>query len=159
MRRRTFIAVLCLLPLVCPAAATATPPTRSEVEGEPFSVVYQPCGLTEVGERNRSFTTFYDQDGNEVRTLEQVFFEGTVTNPATGETFVDSGHATVMFQTGFVTGFTLIGTVYNIRVPGEGLLLLDVGRLVVDANFNPVFQSAKALSVTEVDAAVCAALG
>jgi hypothetical protein len=127
MRRRTFIAVLCLLPLVCPAAATATPPTRSEVEGEPFSVVYQPCGLTEVGERNRSFTTFYDQDGNEVRTLEQVFFEGAITNPATGETFIDRGHATVMFQTGFITGFTLIGTVYNIRVPGEGLLLLDPG--------------------------------
>jgi hypothetical protein len=159
MRRGTLIALVWLLSLVCPAAATAVPPTRSEVEGEPFSLVYQPCGLTEVGERHRSFTTFYDQDGNEVRTLEQVFFEGTITNLDTGETFVDSGHATVMFKTGFATGFTLIGTVYNIRAPQEGLLLLDVGRLVVDADFDPVFQSAKALSLSEVDAAVCAALG
>jgi hypothetical protein len=126
MRRRTLIAVLWVLPLVWPAAATPVIPTRSEVV-EPFVVVYQPCGLTEVGERHRSFTTFYDQDGNEVRTLEQVFFEGAITNPATGETFIDRGHATVMFQTGFITGFTLIGTVYNIRVPGEGLLLLDPG--------------------------------
>lgn len=158
MPRRTLIAVLLLMPLLCPAAAAAVPPTRSEVE-ESFTVVYEPCGLTEVGERHRSFTTFHDQDGREVRTLEQVFFEGTITNPTTGATFVDRGHATVMFEAGFANGFTLLGTVYNVRVPGEGLVLLDVGRLVVDANFNPVFQSAKVLSLAEIDAAVCDALG
>jgi hypothetical protein len=158
MPRRTLIAVLWLVPLVCTAAATAVAPKRFEVE-ETFTVVYRPCGLTEVGEFHRSFTTFYDRDGNEARTLEQVFFEGTITNPATGETFVDRGHNTVMFETGFVTGFTLVGTVYNIRVPSEGLLLLDAGRLVTDANFSPVFQSAKALSLADAEAAVCAALG
>lgn len=105
------------------------------------------------------FATFFDQEGNEIRTLQQVTFDAVITNPATGETFVDRGHATVMHLSDFSTGFTLLGIVFNIRVPKEGLLLLDMGRLVADADFNPVFQSGKALSLSDVDAAVCAALG
>jgi hypothetical protein len=144
--------------LALPAPAAAVPPVRSEVE-ETFELVYEPCGLTEVGERRRSYTTFLDHEGTELRTLQQVTFDGVITNPAMGETFRDRGHATVMHLSDFSTGFTLLGTVYNIRLPGEGVLLLDVGRLVGDAEFNAVFQSAKAISLLETDAAVCAALG
>ena len=156
--RRLALVVLLVALVSFPAVAAAVPPTRSEVD-EDFEVVYEPCGLVEVGVHHRSFTTFLDQDGNAVRILEQVSFEGVITNPTTGETFVDRGHVTVTFKPDFTSAFTLTGTVFNIRVPKEGLLLLDAGRLVADGDFNTVFQSAKALSFSETDAAVCEALG
>ena len=107
--------------LLAPAqAAAATPPVRFSVE-EPFTVVYQPCGLVEEGVFHRSFTTFFDNDGNETHTLEQASFDAVITNPATGETFRDRGHATVRFEPGFVTGFSLSGIVFAIHAPCEGV--------------------------------------
>jgi hypothetical protein len=152
--------VLCgIVQLLVPtAAAAATPPVRLSVE-EPFTVVYQPCGLVEEGVFHRSFTTFFDEDGNETHTLEQVSFDAVITNPATGETFRDRGHSTVRFEPGLATGFTLSGIVFAIHAPGEGVLLLSVGRLITDSNFDTVFQSAQMLGLPETQAAVCASLG
>jgi hypothetical protein len=67
---------------------------RFSVE-EPVTVVYRPCGLVEEGVYHRSFTTFFDKDGNETHTLQQAPFDAVITNPATGETFRDRGHVTV----------------------------------------------------------------
>ena len=157
MRRLVVILSLALLPLAFAESTGATPPTHFSVD-EPFIVVYS-CGLTEEGVFHRSFTTFFDQDGAETHTLEQASFEAVITNPATGETFLDRGHATVRFEPGFATGFTLSGIVFTIHAPGEGLLLLSAGRLIADAGFNTVFHSAKALGILDTDAAVCASLG
>lgn len=157
MRRLALTLCLAVLPLAFLGAARATPPTHFSVD-EPFTTTYS-CGLTETGVFHRSFTTFFDRDGNETHTLEQARFEAVITNPATGETFLDRGHATVRFEPGFATGFTLSGIVFTIHAPGEGLLLLSAGRLIADANFSTVFKSAKALGILDTDAAVCAALG
>jgi hypothetical protein len=96
---------------------------------------------------------------NETHTLEQVSFDAVITNPATGETFRDRGHSTVRFEPGLATGFTLSGIVFAIHAPGEGVLLLSVGRLITDSNFDTVFQSAQMLGLPETQAAVCASLG
>lgn len=157
---RLAMGLLCgiILLLAPAAAAAATPPVRFSVE-EPFTVVYEPCGLVEEGVFHRSFTTFFDKDGNETHTLEQASFDAVITNPATGETFRDRGHVTVRFEPGFATGFTLSGIVFAIHAPGEGVRLLSVGRLIVDSDFNTVFQSSQMLGLLETQAAVCASLG
>jgi hypothetical protein len=152
------VAVLAMLAvgLAVPVSAQATPPSRVTID-ESATVVYS-CGLVEEVDFHRSFTTFYDQAGNETRTLEQVSFEGVITDLATGKTFVDRGHVTVEFAAGFTTGFSLTGIVYTIHLPAEGILHLDVGRLITDADFNTVFQSAKAIDFFDKDGAICAAL-
>jgi hypothetical protein len=124
---------------------------------EPFSVNYS-CGLVEEGTFHRSFTVVYDRSGKERFTIERMAFEGLITNTDTGETFEDRGHWTARFKSDFTTGFSLSGIAYNIRQPGSGVLLLAVGRLIVDSTFQPVFQSAKAISFFDQDAAVCASL-
>jgi hypothetical protein len=157
---RLAIGLLCgIILLFAPAqAAVATPPVHFSVE-EPFTVVYEPCGLVEEGVFHRSFTTFFDKDGKETHTLEQVSFDAVITNPATGETFRDRGHNTVRFEPGFATGFTLSGIVFAVHTPSEGVRLLSVGRLIADSNFDTVFQSAQMLGFPEMQAAVCASLG
>jgi hypothetical protein len=134
----------------------ATPPVHFSVDDQQTHVY--PCGLVEEVEFHRSFTIFFDRDGNETYTLERVSFKGVITNPTTGETFLDRGHSIVRFEPGFATGFTLNGIIFNIHAPREGLLLLDTGRLVVDADFNTVFKSGAILEPSETDDAVCAAL-
>ena len=157
---RLAIGLLCgIILLFAPAqAASATPPVRSSVE-EPFTVVYEPCGLVEEGVFHRSFTTFFDKGGNETHTIQQVTFDAVITNPATGETFRDRGHNTVRFEPGFATGFTLSGIVFTVHTPSEGVRLLSAGRLIADSNFDTVFQSARMLGVPDTQAAVCASLG
>lgn len=123
-----------------------------------FTLVYQPCGFVEEASFHRSFTTFFDRDGNEAYTIERVSFEAVITDPATGETYLDRGHSVVRFEPGFATGFSLSGIVYNIHAPQEGLLLLDAGRLIVDSNFNTVFTSAMILELSDIEGAVCEAL-
>ena len=134
----------------------AMPPVHFSVDDQQTHVYS--CGLVEEVEFHRSFTTFFDRDGNETYTLERVSFEGVITNPTTGETFLDRGHSIVRFEPSFATGFTLNGIIFNIHAPREGLLLLNAGRLVVDANFNTVFESGAILGLSETDGAVCAAL-
>lgn len=134
----------------------AVPPVHFSVDDHDTHVY--PCGLVEEVEFHRSFTTFFDRDGNEAYTLERVSFEGVITNATTGETYLDRGHSIVRFEPGFATGFTLNGIIYNIHAPREGLLLLSAGRLIVDGDFNTVFESAAILGLSETDDAVCAAL-
>jgi hypothetical protein len=142
--------------LLAPAAsASATPPVRFSVE-EPVTVVYEPCGLVEEGVFHRSFTTFFDKDGNETHTLEQATFDAVITDPATGETFRDRGHVTVRFEPGFANETTLSGIIFAVHAPDERVLLLSVGRLIVDSDFTTVFQSS---GFGETQAAVCDALG
>ena len=80
MRKLALTLCLAILPLALSGVARATPPTHVSVD-ETFTTVYS-CGLTESGVFHRSFTTFFDQDGNETHTLEQATFEAVITNPA-----------------------------------------------------------------------------
>jgi hypothetical protein len=130
------------------APAGAEPPTHSSFDVAAL-FVHQPCGLVEgivfhVRETELS-------DGS-VRA--QVAYEGTITNPATGESWPERGHQTVVFRPDGSLEFS--GTAYVITVPGEGLLLLEAGRLVLDADGNIVHASAQ--TAADVAAKLCAAL-
>jgi hypothetical protein len=153
--RLALIVGLAVLAAVFSTTASATPPEHVQFS-EQDTFVYQPCGLTETATVDFSVTFFFDQEGNDLRAIAQVAFDGLITDPSTGETFRDVGHQTLeVFPQG---GGTLSGIFFNIRQPGEGVIFLSVGRLVFDAEGNTVFSSAKAFGFDTTDAALCEAL-
>jgi hypothetical protein len=62
-------------------------------------------------------------------------------------------------EPGFANETTLGGIIFAFHAPDEGVLLLSVGRLIVDSGFNTVFQSSQMLGFDETQAAVCDSLG
>jgi hypothetical protein len=59
---------------------------------------------------------------------------GTATLEANGKTLTSNFSAMIFEDVGEVK---VVGTVYNIQVPGAGSLLLDAGRVVIDLSTNP----------------------
>jgi hypothetical protein len=113
------------------------------------------CAVAGIAEYTIRRTRFIAGDGNVVRTKLQISFEGTITVPRTGETVAERGHQTIVSEADGTFRFS--GVSFNVHVPGAGVILLETGRLVLDAEGNVLKQSAK----TSVDLAekVCAALG
>ena len=134
--------------------ADASPPTRSH-QVVPVTTVYEPCGAVEEVTYTIDSTRYFDQNGNHVRTVAHVKFEGTITVPRTGETVAQRGSQRLEFLPDGTFEFS--GVAFNVHVPGQGVILLEAGRLILDGDGNVVKQSAK----TSVDLAakVCGALG
>lgn len=147
--------LICLTGLAAVAAcslvalAVAGPPERTE-QVVPVTVVYQPCGAVESVTYAIRRTRF--EDG---RIQLQVSFEGTITVPRTGETVAESGHQTLVV--GADGTFAFSGVAFNVRIPGQGVILLEAGRLVFDPDGNVVQQSAR--TAADLAQKVCAALG
>ena len=160
---RTLALSVCGLALAAAlsAAAQGASPER-ETFSEPFDVVYQ-CGsfqLREVGAFTGTDTTYFDPQGERTRTISQVRFDGVITNGATGETFRDSGHQTVVFRGDGSIVINGIGFIIRSERAPEAI---DVGRVIVDENGDVLFQSARhdllGENLGDTEAAICGALG
>jgi hypothetical protein len=78
--------------------------------------------------------TFYDDAGNRVRRITHFTFSGTYTNSVTGETFTDTPDPQTYIRD-YVNGTTTgHGLVFRITVPGEGIVLLDAGTVIFNAD-------------------------
>jgi hypothetical protein len=154
--------VLILVPLVAalaaPATAAAVEPTRETLHVT--SIVPVPCagGVTLIGvfDVTREITTFYDGDGTPTRQLWVASFEGTTTNPNTGDSLPNRGVR--IFHKDLVTGelFTT-GTNVVTKLPDGGVAVGGAGRLVFDAQGNLIEHDGPA--TTTERAQLCAALG
>jgi hypothetical protein len=73
----------------------------------------------------------FSADGALIRVDDHVSFSGVITNNDTGATYRDPGHALNRFdvETGV---FTQAGLVYNITIPGQGVVALDAGVISFD---------------------------
>ena len=102
-------------------------------------------------------TTFFDQAGNPVRAQVHVHYDGTFTNSVTGLTLRDPARLpiTVDLQDGSVAE---TGLFYGITVPGEGIAVLDAGRIVFDADGNVLFVGGPHQFLEGGEALICAAL-
>lgn len=97
-------------------------------------------GFTVAGEFDvdRTVMTFTDQNGAPVRQVIHVHFVGSLINTSTGKSIPDEGNQIVTVD--LVTGAsTTDGRVRVDTVPGEGMILAQVGRVVRDAAGNLVF--------------------
>ena len=157
MRRSLVIAAsaLAALALAAPAAANETERwTDVQVIGNSFT-----CGVVEDTTVVLEGTTFFAADGTWLKDTIRFSYEATYTDPATGKE--------VSYRTRQVVEVNPDNIVFRgqglfVRAPGEGAVLLDVGRLVMDpADGSTVFKSTKALAFDDptvfdrYDAAIC----
>jgi hypothetical protein len=156
--RRLLLIVALALPLALPAVASAVEPTRETVMVTSRTPVPCPSGLTLVGVFDvvREITTFYDNDGNPVRELWVATFEGTTTNPLTGESLPNRGIR--VFHRDLVTGelFTT-GTNVVTKLPDGGVAIGGAGQLVFDAQGTLIEHHGPDSAAERAE--LCAALG
>jgi hypothetical protein len=86
----------------------------------------------------RTVTTFYDDAGLPVRIVGHIHFSGSLTNTLTGKSIADQGNQIVTqdLRSGETT---VVGPVRVETVPGEGVILADVGRIVRDRSGQVLF--------------------
>jgi hypothetical protein len=131
--------VLALLPL---SVALASPPLIQTMHDQGTQVVpVTPCGFPVVLDwtEDDHITIFFDQSGNPVKVQVHVQYYAKVINPGNGKSVIENATYTIVFnlQTG---SSTYAGTEYNVNVPGAGIVLLDAGRVIFDANGNITFE-------------------
>ena len=138
------LAAVAVALLALPVAVSAAPPEvetfHTEVSGE-FAA---PCpnGVTLVFSFTEDVrvTTFFDGAGTPVRAQITVNQSGVVTNPETGQSVENPIHQTIIID--LVEGTVAqVGLVFKATVPGVGVVFHDVGRVVVDAEDDLIFEA------------------
>jgi hypothetical protein len=116
-----------------------------------------PCGVVEATEVSLVGTAFFDADGEWIRDQIRFEFDGTLTDPTDDESVELKGRQVALVQPGELA---LVGQGFFIRLPGTGVVLHDVGRLVINLeDGSTIFASAGVLTFEDMalaDAAVCA---
>jgi hypothetical protein len=130
--------------LTLPVAVSAAPPVVETFHDEGSFAFAGPCpnGVTLVGTFTEDVrvTTFFDEAGTPVRAQITVNAVGVVTNPETGESVKNPSHQTIIVD--LVEGTEAqVGLIFKATVPGEGVVFHDVGRVVVDAAGNVIFEA------------------
>lgn len=164
MKDKRLFALIIALIAVSLALAPVTTVFAAEPDIQVFhdegSVVAADCGTflaLEDFEIDGRVTTFFDNDGNPVRVQVHVTYNGTLINSVIGLTLRDPSHLTLMadLQEGTTTH---MGLAFAITVPGEGIVVLDAGKLVFDAEGNVIFEGGSHDFLDEGETLFCAAL-
>jgi hypothetical protein len=139
--KRLVSGVVLAVSLAFAAVASADAPTIVQQRLHRSIPNFIQCpGFTVAGEFDveRTVMTFVDQGGKPDRQVTHVHFVGTLTNTATGRSIPDEGNQIVTAD--LVTGTsTTDGRVRVDTIPGEGVILAQVGRVVRDAAGNVIF--------------------
>ena len=145
---RRFGRLLALLAFVSILGLVASPASARKPQREVFpnsgSFLLEDCGggvlLTETFTEVVTVTTFFDASGNPIRVQVHANFDGVITNSASGNTYRDPGHFTVVEDV--VNGtVTFHGEFFAIVAPGVGIVIQDTGRITFDADGNVIFQA------------------
>ena len=143
------------------AAVLAVPTAANTVDRFAFDDVVErvfSCGVEERTLIHADGADYFDADGNWSWTSLRFRYEGTLSDPTTGAAFSTKGRQVVTIRADEVQSR---GQGTFLRVPVEGAVLLDVGRLVFSIETGEtMFQSANVLPFDEasdaaMDAAVC----
>lgn len=165
MRTVRRLAVGMLAALILAGLATGTPaaadqPVRTQVIFDDLTINDQSCGflIVEVFDGTLTTTTFLDADGDPIRAQVRIFLQGTLTNPATGESIRGQEELVIFRDFQVPSERTWVGLRFRAVFPGAGALLLDAGRLVFDTATGEVSFEAGPHQVFHEDfAAYCAA--
>lgn len=128
--RRSLLSLV-VLALVGIGAATAwaSPPTKEVVFGS-FTFEETMCPgltITQHNEERDTVTEFSPTSSRLQR-------HGVATLSANGKTLTSNFSAQIFVDP---TEVKVVGTVYNIQVPGSGSILLDAGNIVIDVSSDP----------------------
>jgi hypothetical protein len=145
--RRSFGRLIALLAFVSILGLVASPASAREPQREVVrqsdSFLVADCGggvlLTETFNLVSTITTF-DASGNPIRVQVHENFVGVITNSASGNTYRDPGHWTLVEDV--VNGtVTFHGEFFAIVAPGVGIVIQDTGTITFDADGNIIFQA------------------
>jgi hypothetical protein len=165
MKKRIFLAALLTISLMVmffSSAFAQQPIVETFAEHQVFSV---DCGGFQA--QFDDFVTFRityysDENGNPNEFRAHLRFDGTLTHSGTGQSLRDKASIIVSGQIPFdYRNEAERGVGFHITVPGKGVVLLLVGRLLLDENGQPTFEGGKnwAREHTEgFDTVVCEAL-
>jgi hypothetical protein len=110
-------------------------------------------------------TLYVDAAGNPVKEILTAQYGGpltvTWTNPATGATLSSHEAVTLIVYynpDGSFASLQNVGLVFNVTIPGQGPVLLDVGRVAIVAHKGIVFEAGPHQELNGDTAAFCAAL-
>ena len=135
--RLFLIGLASLLALIPATAAFADGPQILSFTFDNPAHVLVDCGdfdIIESSVETVRITTFYDDAGNRVRRITHFTFSGTYTNSVTGEVFTDTPDPQTYIRD-YVNGTTTgHGLVFRITVPGQGIVLLDAGTVIFNAD-------------------------
>jgi hypothetical protein len=139
--KRLVFGVVLAVSLAFAAVASADAPTIVQQTLHRSIPNFIQCpGFTVAGEFDveRTVMTFVDQSGTPIRQVIHVHFVGALTNTSTGKSIPDEGNQIVTND--LVAGTsTTDGRVRVDTVPGQGVILAQVGRVVRDAGGNVIF--------------------
>ena len=103
------------------------------------------CGsfqVLDVYELNFTVKQFFDEEGNLVKIVEQVWGTDTFTNSVTGKAYpMDFHNNTIVDFSTTPPRAANMGVIFRLIVPGAGAVFLDVGRIVLDRQGNVYFQA------------------
>jgi hypothetical protein len=146
------------------ATAVAAQPRPPYQERFDFSYEAEPvasCGdfvMLADGAGTTHLTTYFERDGVPARVTLHGVYDGLLTNPLNGKTLADAPSVpfiTIDLASGVRTN---IGTYWNVTVPGEGVIVIEAGRLVFDGAGPPVFIAGPHLPPPATIAILCDAL-
>ena len=132
MRTYLTIATTALaLSAIAVSTAVAAPPDKLTVESSFSFPDTTTCPGTTIVQSNVERDTFLEfADGSQ-----HIQRHGIATLEANGKTLTSNFSAMIFVDS--TTTVKVVGTVYNIQVPGAGGLLLDAGNIVIDVSTDP----------------------
>ena len=157
------LAALLTLASVSPAFAASPEIEHFRVSGTDLHVI--DCGTFFVNfefDFMVSVTTFFDQAGTPIQFKEQLVFNGQFTNETTGRTLLERDRNTLFVDLQSGTP-TVVGLPFKLFIPGAGIVIRDVGKVVLDpATGEVLFQGGPHpsfyLSEPEIEALICSAV-
>jgi hypothetical protein len=152
------LALLVVGVALAPVAA-AVPPERSWVAFDDMFTDDETCAFPlDVRFVGRlEITTFFDRHGDVVRVQMHGSDIGTATNAVNGKTARGVDHYMVVERVMAGTTAT-VGLFVHMNFPGAGIVLIDVGNVVVDADGNILHAAGRHDLVTGNFSGLCAAL-
>lgn len=157
----------CAAALVLAASASATPPLATVVSVDVTFANSFDCAfpLQETVSGSYKDTLYLDAAGNPTMEILSAQFGGpltvTWTNPVSGATLSSNEAAPLIVYynpDGSFAALQNVGLVFNVTVPGQGTVLLDVGRIVIVRHQGVVFEAGPHQEENGDTSAFCAAL-
>lgn len=130
--------LLAMVAFVFVSTAAALEPTHQRFEATRQIDPFVTCsGFNVIGyfSVERDDVTFFNSSDTPIEMVIHVHFVGTLTNSVTGKSLSDDGNRIITFD---LLNNTLTDTGLNLKVvvPGQGIVVIDAGRIVIDAAGN-----------------------
>jgi hypothetical protein len=164
MRSKYIIVFAIVSIFVFTTTSTAAAVDRPLVEVTEFTTeneVMANCGAFLIianGAGSIRLTTYFNREGDPVRSTFQGRYKGTMTNSVTGYSIADDPSVANIFFDLVQGTQTNIGAFFTVTVPGTGAVLIEAGRLVFDGGGPPVFIAGPHRPPNETIRVLCHAL-